>query len=318
MKNKVTKYQKNYNKEKTIFASLFLAIIFIVLLILFIYFYKDKAFSNNIYFKAMIIFIFSFLFLFILGTIISILLGKTRAKVKINKENKSIIKDNPYLYYRNLPNNFGIGVNSLLIDSNLENYKDIVAVILDLCAKKYIKLENIDKFYTITVIKNIDKDLLSNEKYILSLLIYDNIKNVDYQEWFNYCLQDAINLGLIKDINEDGKANSFKIGQFKDIFNNLYEFNYTLESKNNLNKTDKGIKEIQKLTSFKDFINDFGKFADKHIDEILLWDRYLSYAQLFGLTDKIMKTGYNQLINNSSFKIDSIDNINLTNIKIKK
>lgn len=39
-----------------------------------------------------------------------------------------------------------------------------------------------------------------------------------------------------------------------------------------------------------------------------------SYAQIFGLTEKIMKTGYNKLINNSSFNIDDINNLTLDNI----
>ena len=34
----------------------------------------------------------------------------------------------------------------------------------------------------------------------------------------------------------------------------------------------------------------------------------------FGLTEKIMKTGYNKLINNSSFNIDDINNVTLSNI----
>ena len=34
------------------------------------------------------------------------------------------------------------------------------------------------------------------------------------------------------------------------------------------------------------------------------------------MTDEILKTGYKQLIENSSFKIDNIDNINLQNLKV--
>ena len=55
---------------------------------------------------------------------------------------------------------------------------------------------------------------------------------------------------------------------------------------------------------------------NKNVEEVVIWDRYLSYAQVFGLTKEIMKSGYNQLVDNSSFKIDNIENINLDNIKI--
>lgn len=74
---------------------------------------------------------------------------------------------------------------------------------------------------------------------------------------------------------------------------------------------------MQKLYSFKAFIKDFGHFVDKKPEEVILWDRYLSYAQVFGLTKEIMNSGYKQIIDNPSFHIDSIDNINLYNIEVK-
>ena len=45
-------------------------------------------------------------------------------------------------------------------------------------------------------------------------------------------------------------------------------------------------------------------------------DYYLSYAQVFGLADKILETGYYKLIKNSSFDIDNIDSIKLSNIDV--
>lgn len=102
-----------------------------------------------------------------------------------------------------------------------------------------------------------------------------------------YSLQEVINAGL-------------------DSYNN--------EMSNNLKRTPKGIEEYYKLKSFANFLDDFGTFAGKEPEEIVLWDYYLSYAQVFGLTEKIMKTGYNKLINNSSFNIDDINNLTLNNI----
>ena len=69
------------------------------------------------------------------------------------------------------------------------------------------------------------------------------------------------------------------------------------------------------LYSFKKFLDEFGSFVDKNPESVILWDRYLSYAQVFGLTKKIMSTGYKELIENSSFNIDNIDNISLQNIE---
>jgi uncharacterized membrane protein len=83
----------------------------------------------------------------------------------------------------------------------------------------------------------------------------------------------------------------------------------------NLLKTEKGVEELHKLYAYRKFIRDFGSFVDKNIEQVILWDYYLSYAQMFGLAKEILKTGYKKLTDNESFKIDSIDNIDLSNIQ---
>lgn len=286
--------------------------------------------------------------------------------------------ENPYIYFRELPNNFGIGVTSLLFDSTLENEKDIVAVILDLCARKYLSLEYHGDKYTIHMLEKNPTNLLNNENYIFYALKRKTIKRINYKTWYNYCLEDGIVLGLYaintpknkKSINISETMNKFYkvlhivlcilcisiiafilfkyspllsilaipfgllLGKlfyailkfifsfveviFKIIFEakNTIDEQYNKEISKSLKLTTKGINELNKLKAFKAFIKDFGNFADKYPEEIILWDRYLSYAQVFGLTKDIMKTGYSKLIKNSSFQIDDINNINFDNIEI--
>lgn len=286
--------------------------------------------------------------------------------------------ENPYIYFRELPNNFGIGVTSLLFDSTLENEKDIVAVILDLCARKYLSLEYHGDKYTIHMLEKNPTNLLSNESYIFYALKRKTIKRINYKTWYNYCLEDGMALGLYttntpknkKSINISETMNKFykvlhivlcilcisiiafilfKYSPFlsvlaipfglllgklfyailKFIFSfvevilkiifeakNTIDEQYNKEISKSLKLTPKGINELNKLKAFKAFIKDFGNFADKYPEEIILWDRYLSYAQVFGLTKDIMKTGYSKLIKNSSFQIDDINNINFDNIEI--
>lgn len=286
--------------------------------------------------------------------------------------------ENPYIYFRELPNNFGIGVTSLLFDSTLENEKDIVAVILDLCARKYLSLEYHGDKYTIHMLEKNPTNLLSNENYIFYALKRKTIKRINYKTWYNYCLEDGMALGLYaintpknkKSINISETMNKFykvlhivlcilcisiiafmlfKYSPFlsvlaipfglllgklfyailkfifsfvKVIFKIIFEAKNTIDEQYNkeisksLKLTPKGINELNKLKAFKAFIKDFGNFADKYPEEIILWDRYLSYAQVFGLTKDIMKTGYSKLIKNSSFQIDDINNINFDNIEI--
>lgn len=42
--------------------------------------------------------------------------------------------------------------------------------------------------------------------------------------------------------------------------------------------------------AFKKFLNDFGRFDEKELPEISLWERYLVYANIFGIADKVSKT----------------------------
>lgn len=360
-----TKYKKNGNLMATIFSISFLIILTVILI-------YHLLHTTNI----LEIFVCLFLLTLIVFGIIGTILGAIKGALQIAKENKYIKKTNPYIYYRELPNNFGIGVTSLLFDSTIENYKDIVAVILDLCAKKYLKLVKQNDKYSIEILKPIDDDLLSNERYILTLISENNIKNINYKEWYNYCMQDGIDLGLYFqrkiDINNEPPLPQKTINKRRKIhlllscisgilIFLLYIFNENIMStigygvfgfiltyiiliipfylinvftglknigklagsanyknimENNLQKTEKGINELHKLYSFKAFIKDFGNFVDKKPEEVVLWDRYLSYAQVFGLTKEIMNSGYKELVDNSSFQIDNIENINFNNIEI--
>ena len=54
-------------------------------------------------------------------------------------------------------------------------------------------------------------------------------------------------------------------------------------------KTKKGIEHFAKWKAFKNFLNDFGNFSIKELPEIVLWEKYLVYATVFGLADKVEK-----------------------------
>lgn len=373
---------KNYKINKATMAStVVLLAMFILFFSLFIYIYKHPITEEGLFsifaFKILFLIVTGFLSCFTFFSIVGYLFGFIKGILKISLEKNNIKKYNPYVYYRELPNNYGIGVNTLLLDSKIENFKDIVAVLLDLCARKYISLIKTNDKYVIKIIKSIDSNLLDNEKYILSLIYKNNLKDLDYTTWYNYCLKDGMNLGLFypRDVKVNNKPlldnNSFNkyfntikktsliisiiiffvifliggplfaligsiiiyyliliicwfilsligmIISIKNISKQTTSSSYKILLDNQLSITEKGIKELHKLYSFKSFINDFGNFVDKRVEEVYLWDRYLSYAQVFGLTKEIMNTGYKQLIENNSFKIDNIDNINFDNIEIK-
>ncbi len=374
----MAKHETKYNKyAKSILANLITVLIFnAVIICLYIKYCKSLDTSSDPNLHRLYAIIFGVIVVTLVFVNISFLFGQIIAKINIKRINKKIEKQNKYLYYRELPNHFGIGINTLLIDSKIENEKDIVAVILDLCAKKYLKLFKLENKYYIQVLNNQNNQLLENEKYIMQYISQNKVKDINYNEWYRLCLEDGKKLDLYT--NSQEKKNNFnfweKFGTVGNIIKNIIVLlisilmtiatievdnpysiisaifsgivcfimlsfmaqlaysalgfiiysiqevinaginSYNDEMSNNLKRTDKGLEEYYKLKSFANFLDDFGAFAKKEPEEIVLWDYYLSYAQVFGLTEKIMKTGYNKLINNSSFNIDDINNVTLSNI----
>ena len=70
-------------------------------------------------------------------------------------------------------------------------------------------------------------------------------------------------------------------------------------------KTKKGVEHYAKWQAFKNFLNDFGNFSIKELPEIILWERYLVYATVFGLADKVEKA--------MNVKIAEFSNVNDAN-----
>lgn len=374
----MAKRETKYNKyAQSILTNLITVLIFnTVIIYLYIKYCKSLDTSSDPNLHRLYTLIFGVIVVTLVFGNISFLFGQIIAKINMKRINRKIEKQNKYLYYRELPNHFGIGVNTLLIDSKIENEKDIVAVILDLCAKKYLKLFKLGNKYFIQVLNYQNNQLLENEKYIMQYISQNKVKDINYNEWYRLCLEDGKKLDLYTDSQE--KKNNFnfleKFGTAGNIIKNIIVLlisilmtiaalevdnpysiisaifsgivcfimlsfmaqlaygalgfivysiqevinaginSYNDEISNNLKRTDKGLEEYYKLKSFANFLDDFGTFAKKEPEEIVLWDYYLSYAQVFGLTEKIMKTGYNKLINNSSFNIDDINNVTLSNI----
>jgi len=313
------------------------------------------------------------MFLVLFTNCIGYIKGLLKTKSYLQKQLKNIKLDNPYIYFRSVPNDYGIGISSLLLDSKIEPYKDIVAVILDLCARGYLRLEKQDNNYNVRVLNNNLDNLISNEKYVMNSIIDNNLSSFDYNKWYLLCVEDGKNLELFNIDNtyvDKLKDSNFSVEDEYNKYIKRYRiiclllsalcllskdgvgiiwmiFSYIIlrmvlffplcwlplvvrgfvnmariaEKQtikmyltNHLHLTQKGIDEVHKLTSFAKFIDDFGSFASKNPEEIVIWDRYLSYAHVFALTDKIINSGYEQIVKNGSFDIDDANNINLNNI----
>lgn len=70
-------------------------------------------------------------------------------------------------------------------------------------------------------------------------------------------------------------------------------------------RSQKGNEHYIKWKAFKRFLEDFGRFEEKELPEIVLWERYLVYATVLGVADKVskeMKTKFDQMnINDNTY-----------------
>ena len=66
---------------------------------------------------------------------------------------------------------------------------------------------------------------------------------------------------------------------------------------NSIVLTEKGLQEYYKLKELENFIKDFSNLDDKEIKNIELWEEYLLYATAFGISEKIINTIPQNLIN---------------------
>lgn len=81
-------------------------------------------------------------------------------------------------------------------------------------------------------------------------------------------------------------------------------------------RTIKGNDHYKKWKAFENFLNDFGRFEEKDLPEVVLWERYLVYATVFGIAAKVskeMKVKFDQMKMNDTSLNDSLFNYYLFN-----
>lgn len=204
------------------------------------------------------------------------------------------------------------------------------ASIMNLIYKKNIKVEEIPneknkKEYTFYLLN--ENGITEAEKYLIDFLFTRVGKNqqftttelkkyakstktcerfsTSYTTWKNKVIQDGKNQGfyenhikpkiwgviffLISIFNNviAGILNVINPFTFIAVFIGFIFMIYTLLFNK---RTIKGNDHFAKWSAFKRFLEDFGSFEIKELPEIKLWERYMVYATLFGLAEKVSKS----------------------------
>lgn len=244
--------------------------------------------------------------------------------IKYDKEYKADFKGK---YYREFIEDYNVEVIDYLFHKKITS-NAMSASILNLIYKKNIGVEEINKSKKKKEykFKLLNKDNLSEaESYLIDFLFETvgdktsfttndlknyasssySIFNTKYSTWKN------------KVINEGEKNNFFENNTHIKIYGVIYFFvsliiftvNLILNTKIVIaylqiipailflcyilifnKRTKKGNEDYAKWKAFKNFLVDFGTFDNKELPEIALWERYMVYAVIFNIADKVQKT----------------------------
>lgn len=304
--------------------------------------------ANNIRNKFRLLMILEIIF------IITLIFLIIRNYFKYDKEYKGLFT---HKYYRDFPSDKSPSAVEYLLNKQI-TAKALSATILNLIYKKKIEFTKIkDNDYTLTLID--DKDNLSMEEKEALLFVFDDKNTITLSElkkrgkkhyesvmnnYNNWHAAALVNAESYKFFEENKKVKSkLVLLPFAFIIIDILFFMEYMPN-NILNsillilsiiciiyilvsskRTRLGNEEYLKWNALKNFMNDFGKFNDKDLPQIVLWEKYLVYATIFGIAKKLSKQmeikinsnpnyyNYTPIYNNYSFSDVIIFNSLVTN-----
>ena len=296
------------------------------------YFFLEGIFGEN-----------SLGIMFLAGLIIAVWLLISLA---INLKNKHIIKTNKVkeIYVRDVDVEYSPAVLSLLLNNKIEASKDLSATLLNLCAKRIVKIEKTDGKIKIIDLKNkkeVEK-LPPDEKYAYDMFL-NGVTNVTINEWknkveaeykkYNFSVGKMAPLGVYLfglyaitfiviliycSITGSGDVGQFFIWLLFGSFIAscemvlIYEFReiiaeFTNRKSNNEFRdiyTSKGAREFSKWKKFERFILDFSIIKEREHESVTLWGKYLSYSIALGINKKCDKEVYDKIEKEFLFDFD--------------
>ena len=217
------------------------------------------------------------------------------------------------VYFRDVPNNKDMTMTYALI-------KDF--------SHKQIKETNIFGALLLQMIydKNLDEETVStvgffgNEKTNTNLVL-KNRPTEEFKAKLYDILAVASNGNGILEENEFSNYAKHNFEKLNDFLSDFYSAGRNALSQNQCYKkiftkdicylTDIGKSQLTEAIGLKKFLEDFTMIDEREIKEVSIWDSYLVYATLFGVSDKVikqMKKVYPQeLIDQQQVNIDYLE-----------
>jgi uncharacterized membrane protein len=318
---------------------------FIIFMILFIKMYSDLSFNYLLLFSLIASGIMGFSYTMRnydrdIDRLMELLVFKNLGTYRSDDKYKE--------YIRQLPGDYGPAIVSVLLDYEIEYEKDIAATILNLHAKKYIKISANGLFKDIVVIKDDVTGLQSHEVYV-----YECIKSksmIENEVFEDRIKNDAYSLGLLFTKREMYKKNLIILliiilisaivyiyGEFFMPFHNINILGFAIGfqilkildyvfiisyltylgkvSKREYARTTFGRKQANLWLRLRSFLNDFSQLDKSSLMQIDIWDAYLAYALGMGIIKK--EDDFTKINPDIKFRYENINIKDMFNIDKK-
>ena len=268
-----------------------------------------------------------------------------RIGTEIYNKFKSRISKDEGIYIRDMEVEYSPAILSYLQNQKIEKEKDMMACILDLCAKRYLNIKKEkDDVYSIEIGTNTDiKKLPLDEKYL-----YDKIvkkEKINFSKWKNIILEEfnkykflkqtkislyivflmlyfvimivlAIISNLNSNINLDSGVNFMVLIFFTAMELIFLEPIIRIVSKT-LRKgeytsgiyTNVGAKEMKRWDKYKKFLQDYTLIKEKKIDSVIVLEKHIAYATVLDVNKDYTNAMINDLNVNYNLNLDYIKSI---------
>ena len=268
-----------------------------------------------------------------------------RLGTEIYNKFKSRISKDKGIYIRDIDVEYSPAILSYLQNQKIEKEKDIMACILDLCAKRYLNIiKEKDDVYSIGIGTNTDiKNLPLDEKYL-----YDKIvkkQKINFSKWKSIIIEEfnkykflkntkislyvvflmlyfivmillAIINNLNSNINLDSGVNfmvlifftAMELAFLEPIIRIISEKLRKGEYTSGI-YTNAGAKEMKRWDKYKNYLQDYTLIKEKKIDSVMVLEKHIAYATVLNVNKDYTNAIINDLNINYNLNLDYIKSI---------
>ena len=284
---------------------------------------------------------------FLIFAIVTVV-GYVVIRLGINIYNKMKVKlaKGKEIYVRDIEVEYSPAVLSYLQNQKIEKKKDLIACILNLCAKGFLEIEKKEKnYYKLKPLKTNNNEILKKDEEYLYNKICKKEK-IDINTWIEYVKEEFENYKFIQEnkihlstifliiyflnfialmiyleiIGKDGVRYeifqamcipffvAMELAILEPFMKVILSFLRKGEYLDGI-YTIKGAKEMKKWDKYKKFLEDYTLVQDKPLDSITILEKHLSYAITLNVNKSYTKSFVQQLEEEHEINLECVDKI---------